>query len=129
MSKAPKLDFYAILTGRCPQCLKGPINQNLFFTRKACPECGRSFMPEPGFYLGAIAVGFLLNAMLLIPLLVTLKMMDVPMKTLMIAPFVEFATLGMTTLIYAKIIWLHLEYRMIRALDGDQKQDVRRTGD
>lgn len=77
-------------------------------------------MPEPGYFLGAIAVGFLLNAMMLIPLLVTLKMMDVPMKTLVIAPFIEFATLGMLILIYSKIIWLHLEYRMIHALDGDK---------
>lgn len=66
MSVSP---FKAAAFLKCPQCGKG----NLFSTANPynikkftdmpdhCPECGLSFMPEPGFYYGAMYVSYALT--------------------------------------------------------------------
>lgn len=57
--------FHSILFNKCPRCHQG----DFFVTRTAfsrhfddmhqhCPNCGESFMPEPGFYWGSMYVSY-----------------------------------------------------------------------
>lgn len=56
----------ALLQGKCPRCRKGnifthSIVNNLFQFNKmneTCPHCGVRLEPEPGFYQGAMYVGY-----------------------------------------------------------------------
>lgn len=56
----------ALLQGKCPRCRKGdifayPINKRFFQFNKMndiCPYCGVRLEPEPGFYQGAMYVGY-----------------------------------------------------------------------
>lgn len=63
----PTLSFpAALLHGKCPQCRTGdmfkyPLHTRLFqFNRmnETCPHCGVRLEPEPGFYQGAMYVGY-----------------------------------------------------------------------
>lgn len=44
----------AALRLRCPRCLKGKLFRSYTKMHDACPNCGLSFAPAPGFYIGSI---------------------------------------------------------------------------
>jgi uncharacterized protein (DUF983 family) len=110
----------AILRARCPACRKGAVLKGVFGIHRRCSVCGHDFYPEPGFYLGAMFVSFLLTAMLTVPPMVILKVMEVDTEILIAYPFIQFVFLGSFLLVYSRILWLHLEHAMTKKLDGDR---------
>lgn len=122
-SSKSKLHLGSILKALCPACHTGEITEGIFWIRKKCQHCGYNFHPEPGFYLGAMAVGFLLTAILTIPPMVILKILDVDINILMSFPLIEFIFVGTFLMFYCRILWLHLEYRMTERLDGHNKSN------
>lgn len=56
----------SIITGKCPRCTKSdifcssnPYNfKKLFLIREHCDSCGLKFNREPGFFYGAMYVGY-----------------------------------------------------------------------
>lgn len=56
----------ALLQGKCPQCHTGdifryPLAKNFWKFNQmntVCPQCGVRLEPEPGFYQGAMYVGY-----------------------------------------------------------------------
>jgi uncharacterized protein (DUF983 family) len=61
-----------ILDTRCPKCRK----ENMFIHRALklqkmlkmhakCPKCGQNFIPEPGFYFGAMYFSYAINVALM----------------------------------------------------------------
>ena len=55
----------ALLLGKCPRCHKGdiftyPLTSLTKFNKMndTCPHCGVMLQPEPGFYQGAMYVGY-----------------------------------------------------------------------
>jgi hypothetical protein len=55
----------ALLLGKCPRCREGdmftyPISKVTKFNvmNRQCPHCGVFFEPEPGFYQGAMYIGY-----------------------------------------------------------------------
>ena len=111
----------SILLARCPQCHQGQVWEHFFTIRTHCKVCQYHFYPEPGFYLGAIAISFLLTAILTIPPTIALKFFEVDTELLILFPFLEFLFLGTFLMFSCKIIWLHLEYAMTHRLDRPQK--------
>ncbi len=118
MGASHAMKLGVILRARCPECGKGKITRGIFSLNQICPECSYDFHPEPGFYLGAMAVSFLLTAMLTIPPMAMLKIMGAEMAVLIVFPFVEFAFIGTFLLFYSRVLWLHVAHRMSRRLDG-----------
>ncbi len=62
---APTSSTLALLALRCPRCHEGalfshPATSLTKFTDMpaACPVCGLSYEPEPGFYFGAMYISF-----------------------------------------------------------------------
>jgi uncharacterized protein (DUF983 family) len=108
----------SILRARCPACHKGPVLHGVFGIYSKCSVCGHDFHPEPGFYLGAMAVSFLLTAMLTVPPMIVLKLMNVDIVLLIAYPFIQFLFLGSFLMVYSRVLWLHLEYRMTGGLEG-----------
>ena len=116
--KAMPFSLGAIFKARCPACHEGRVLQGVWGIRRRCEHCGYDFHPEPGFYLGAMAVGFLLTAILTVPPTIALKVLGVDLNFVLIFPLLEFIFVGTFLLFYCRILWLHLEYRMTRKLDG-----------
>ncbi|HUP57150.1 MAG TPA: DUF983 domain-containing protein [Bdellovibrionota bacterium] len=112
-----KIRLSSILRARCPACHEGPVLKRVFGIHRRCSACGHDFHPEPGFYLGAMAISYLLTAMLTIPPMIVLKLVNVDTLVLIAFPLVEFIFLGSFLMVYSRVLWLHLEYRMTSRLD------------
>lgn len=97
--------------------------EGVFSIHRRCPHCNYNFHPEPGFYLGAMAISFLITAMLTVPPMVVLKLMNVDIALLVAFPFLEFLFLGTFLMFYSRVLWLHLEYRLTDRLDGSRRRD------
>jgi len=55
----------AIIDEKCPRCYQGDLYsesvsniKNFHKMNKACPDCGQTLEPEPGFYFGAMFVAY-----------------------------------------------------------------------
>lgn len=43
---------------RCPNCGRGRLFRGVFRMLLRCPECGLSYFPEQGYYLGAMIINY-----------------------------------------------------------------------
>jgi uncharacterized protein (DUF983 family) len=43
---------------RCPNCGRGQLFRGVFRMRQNCAECGLSYFPEQGYYLGAMIINY-----------------------------------------------------------------------
>lgn len=70
--------FKAILEGRCPRCRTGKLFKykswapsKLTDMNKECSHCKQDFVIEPGFYWGAMYIGYAVNVAAIVTSLVT----------------------------------------------------------
>jgi len=43
---------------RCPNCGRGRLFRGVFRMLPSCPECGLSYFPEQGYYVGAMIINY-----------------------------------------------------------------------
>ena len=43
---------------RCPNCGRGRLFRGVFRMLPRCPECGLSYFPEQGYYVGAMIINY-----------------------------------------------------------------------
>jgi uncharacterized protein (DUF983 family) len=43
---------------RCPKCGRGRLFRGVFRMLPRCPECGLSYFPEQGYYVGAMIINY-----------------------------------------------------------------------
>jgi uncharacterized protein (DUF983 family) len=43
---------------RCPNCGRGQLFRGVFRMLSVCPECGLSYFPEQGYYVGAMIINY-----------------------------------------------------------------------
>ena len=43
---------------RCPYCGRGRLFRGVFRMLPGCPECGLSYFPEQGYYVGAMIINY-----------------------------------------------------------------------
>src|SRR5579863_1975429 len=53
-----KLILHRAAHWRCPNCGRGPLFRGIFRMLPRCPECGLSYFPEQGYYLGAMIINY-----------------------------------------------------------------------
>src|ERR1700733_7510525 len=46
---------------RCPNCGRGPLFRGVFRMESRCPECGLSYFPEQGYYVGAMIINYIIT--------------------------------------------------------------------
>lgn len=63
----------ALLSGKCPRCREGdmfafPVTNLSKFNKmnEVCPHCGVRLQPEPGFYQGAMYVGYAFTVVVIV---------------------------------------------------------------
>ena len=64
LRKGSKL--YGIFNFKCPRCHEGDLFETPTFSYRkpfdmpdACPHCGQSYLPEPGYFYGAMFVSYI----------------------------------------------------------------------
>ena len=63
---------------RCPNCGRGRLFRGFFRMLPACPECGLSYFPEQGYYIGAMILNYIVTTAVVVAIfLVSLFFPDV----------------------------------------------------
>ncbi|MEM9824289.1 MAG: DUF983 domain-containing protein [Bacteroidota bacterium] len=59
--------FASVKDMKCPRCREGALFETSTFSLSKpfemydrCPKCGQNYMPEPGFYFGAMFVSYII---------------------------------------------------------------------
>ena len=116
----------SILRARCPACHQGTVLHYVLAIHSKCSVCGHDFYPEPGFYLGAMMVSFFLTTLFTVPVIIALRVLEVDPIWILITPLLEYVFLGTFLLVYSRVVWLHLEYRMTTHLQGKYESPIKK---
>jgi len=102
----------AVWQGKCPHCRQGsifkyPLSRVTRFgeMNEECPNCGTSFMPEPGFYFGALYVSYAFTIALFVGLWLVLYVLFNPPDWVYI-----------TSIIIAAFLFIPVSFRYSRIL-------------
>ena len=62
---------------RCPNCGRGGLFRGVFRMLPRCPECGLSYFPEQGYYVGAMIIDYAITTAVVVAVfLVSLLLPD-----------------------------------------------------
>ena len=99
----------ALVTNRCPYCLRGKVFTGVWRMPETCPECGIIFAREDGYFMMSVFIGYVICAVAVIPAIVLMYLLQAsPWWYLGSSALV---LLPLTPLIfrYSRLIWLHLD--------------------
>ncbi|MBM3177831.1 MAG: DUF983 domain-containing protein [Bacteroidetes bacterium] len=100
---------------RCPDCRKGKVftagayhPTKFHQMEKSCGVCGRSFLPEPGFYFGAMYVSYAFTVAIMVGSWLFLKWFVQPEENVYILVFIltVMAVIPLSFR-YSRLIWLY----------------------
>jgi uncharacterized protein (DUF983 family) len=99
----------AIITQRCPVCLRGKVFNSLLGMYKECPVCGVHFERESGYFLNSMFAGYALGFLLLVPTAIVLFWMQVGFVVFSSVIIAETILIWPLIFRYARIIWMHTD--------------------
>jgi uncharacterized protein (DUF983 family) len=120
--------LWAILTQRCPNCLRGRVFIRVATMLERCPVCGHKFEREEGYFLGAWYASYFLSIPLLGLLTVLVSYFLVPTWRLEFAVLlacVPYLLLTPFVFRYARIIWMHIDPPLGRAVPSSHLDEDR----
>lgn len=105
----------ALLLGKCPRCREGdiftyPIRRLSKFNvmNHECPYCGVRLEPEPGFYQGAMYVGYAFTVGFIVVIGLILYLLVDPADWVYISAIIGFMILfAPLNYRYSRILYLH----------------------
>jgi uncharacterized protein (DUF983 family) len=118
--KNSKSAIAGIFTMRCPRCREGKMfpEKTLYTNRfmkmnERCSCCNQSFMPEPGYYFGAMFVSYGINAAFFIAvwLAMYIFMDEISVTSMIIALLVIVFGLLPVTFRLSRVLWIYIFIR------------------
>lgn len=101
----------ALLRLRCPICRSGKIFSGQFAMNQQCPQCRYVFEREPGYFLGAVVIGYTIP-LFVVPAIAVLARLAAPWLSWEWA-FIVAAVfyLGLVPLVfrYSRAIWIYID--------------------
>lgn len=104
-----KMRFPAILKGLCPRCLEGKVFSGPLKMHTHCPQCGIVYEREHGFFLMSIFFGYVIDFLLVLPLVIALYLLRAPLWAYLVGVLIILIPLAPLVFRYARILWLHLD--------------------
>lgn len=107
----------AIIGGKCPRCRTGRVfpygmyNLTKFSkTNRECPHCKQNFETEPGFFYGAMYVGYAVNVGLIITTLLLYLIVFPQLSEFVVIGFISSLVLILVpfNFRFSRIIYLYL---------------------
>ena len=99
---------------RCPNCGRGELFRGIFRMKPRCAECGLSYFPEQGYYLGAMIINYVATIFIVVMIfLVSLLFPDFTRLTTneKISLWILFAvSLSLALMRHAYSFWLGLDF-------------------
>lgn len=116
MNKGTKM--YSIVNNKCPKCHEGQFfNTNSSYDLQhfaempdECPVCGQTYMPEPGFYYGAMYVSYALNVAIFVTVWVASNVLfsdGLGVWWLVLASIIAGLALMPVSFRWARLIWIN----------------------
>ena len=101
---------------KCPRCREGDLFetstwsfQKPFDMPENCPNCGQSYFPEPGFYYGAMFIGYIFTGWIFLAIAL------VAMFGFGLSPWQSIGIVGVVALVFfvlffrlARSVWAHI---------------------
>jgi uncharacterized protein (DUF983 family) len=76
-----------------------------------CPNCGLKFEREPGYFLGAMYIGYALALMTIVGLAMMLWMVTAwSLQKITVWAILLFLPLAPTLTLFARVLWLYLDW-------------------
>ena len=106
----------ALLQGKCPRCHTGdiftyPVTRISKFNvmNKTCPHCEVGLEPEPGFYQGAMYVGYAFTIAVIVTVGIVLYLLGDPSEWVYIAVTIGIMILAIPlNYRYSRILYLYM---------------------
>jgi uncharacterized protein (DUF983 family) len=116
--------FCGALRTVCPRCQQGAIFRARFFAMyERCPVCDLKYEREPGYFVGAMYISYLVGVPLFLMLLGAIWLgTKWPMMKLLLVTFLLFQIFVPLLIRYSRACWLHLD----RYLDPDPVEALER---
>lgn len=99
----------AILAMRCPHCQKGSIFSGFLKMHTHCPVCGVKYEREDGYFMMSVFVGYVMSAVLAVPVIILLYLNDAEILTYVWVTAVVLFVLSPLIFHYARVIWMHID--------------------
>jgi uncharacterized protein (DUF983 family) len=121
-----------ILAMRCPRCREGKMfPEGTLYTSRfmkmntTCSCCGQSFMPEPGYYFGAMFVSYAINAAFFIAVWLGMYILmdEITMRDMIIALLGVVLGLLPITFRLSRVLWIYIFVRY--EVTASQKKETR----
>lgn len=97
---------------RCPTCGVGKLFRSFLSMNDPCPECGRKFEREPGFWLGSIYFNYGITTLIVIVLYFSLYLTKTMSGKSLLAVLGVFALLfPLWFFRYARALWVSFDER------------------
>lgn len=96
---------------RCPHCLKGPVFHGVAQMYPQCPVCRYVFEREPGYFLGAIAIGYFVAVFVVATVGFTLHWMrpSLSWELVFFVGVVAYLVLTPVVFRYARTVWMYAD--------------------
>jgi uncharacterized protein (DUF983 family) len=104
--------LWAILSQRCPRCLRGRVFTGLATMLDHCPVCDYKYQREEGYFLGAMYASYFLSIPLLGILTLLVHWLFLPgwrWEFAVLAACLPYLFLMPLVFRYARVIWLHVD--------------------
>lgn len=116
MTRTPGVSaIRGILRQVCPRCRKGPMFRPFSFRRwldmyAACPVCDLKFDREPGYFLGAMYVSYLLSIPPVLALVFILWLLARwPFGAAIFGAFVAYLPFVPFVVRISRVIWIYID--------------------
>ena len=98
------------LTKHCARCGSGHLFEHWTKMKPECPRCGLHFEREPGYFLGALYVSYLVSIPpVLVLMLVFWRMLNWRFDLAVFGAFVAYLPAVPFVTRAARIVWMHLD--------------------
>ena len=110
----------AMATMRCPKCREGKMYpEHTLYTMRfmemnaTCSCCGQSFMPEPGYYFGAMFVSYGINSAYFIAFWVALTILMDAIPTWLVITGIIVLIIGLLPITFrlSRVLWIYILVR------------------
>lgn len=101
----------AMLHLRCPQCRRGLVFRTTVAMNNLCPVCGLKFEREPGYFTGAVYIGFALVAFFLgaVSFALNISFTEINFIWSFLIACALLLPLSPLLIRYSKIIWMTID--------------------
>ena len=107
--------FQAIWRQRCPHCREGaifrvPIWRGVLAMHERCPNCGLKFDREPGYFMGAMYISYLISLPPVLVISIAIwRLSHLDFNVVMVCAFVAYLPLVAPVTRFARVVWIYMD--------------------